>query len=77
MPNSMNENFPNAKCIIDSVELKIAVPSSLVLYKLMYPDYKSHATVKTFVGIAPGGRFTFISSVFPGNISGKYIKTKI
>ena len=26
MPNSIKEKFPNAKCIIDCVELKIAVP---------------------------------------------------
>ena len=76
MPNSMEENFPNVKCIIDCVEFKIAVPSSLVLYKLMYSDYKSHTTVKDLVGIALGGGFTFISSVFPGSISDKNIKVK-
>ena len=64
MPNSMKEKFPNVKCIIDCVEFKIAVPSSLVLHKLMYSDYK-------VIGIAPGGGFTFISSVFPGSISDK------
>ena len=64
------------KCIIDCVEFKIAVPSSLVLHKLMYSDYKSHTTVKALVGIAPGGGFTFISSVFPGSISDKNITVK-
>ena len=76
MPNSMKEKFPNVKCIIDCVEFKIAVPSSLVLHKLMYSDYKSHTTVKALVGIAPGGGFTFISSVFPGSISDKDITVK-
>ena len=69
MANSMKEKFPNVKCIIDCVEFKIAVPSSLVLHKLMYSDYK-------VIGIAPGGGFTFISSVFPGSISDKDITVK-
>ena len=71
MTNSMKEKVPNVKCIIDCVEFRIAVPSSLVLHKLMYSDYKSHTTVKALVEIAPGKGFTFISSVFPGGISNK------
>ena len=42
----------------------------------MYSDYKSHTTVKALVGIARGGGFTFISSVFPGSISDKDITVK-
>ena len=76
MLNLMKETFPNVKCNIDCVEFKIAVPSSLVLHKLMYSDYKSHTTVKALVGIAPGEGFTFISSVFPCNISDKDITVK-
>ena len=72
----MKGKFPNVKCIIDCVEFKITVPSSLVLHKLMYSDYKSHTTVKALVWIAPGGGFIFISSVFPGSISDKDITVK-
>ena len=76
MPNPMKEKFPNVKCIIDCVEFKIAVTSSLVLHKLMYSDYKNHTTVKALVGIASGGGFTFISSVFLGSISDTDITVK-
>ena len=72
----MKEKFPNVKCIIDCAEFKIAVPSSLVLHKLMYTDYKSYTTVKALVGIAPSGGFTFVFSVFPGSISDKDITVK-
>ena len=71
MPSSMKEKYPNVRCIIDCVEFKIETPSSLVLHKMMYSDYKSHTTVKTLVGIAPGGGFTFISNIYPGSISDK------
>ncbi|XP_057294615.1 uncharacterized protein LOC130623142 [Hydractinia symbiolongicarpus] len=73
----MKDKFPNVRCIIDCVEFKIAVPSSLVIHKLMYSDYKSHTTVKVLVGIAPGGGFTFVSSAYPGSISDKNIVIKI
>ena len=76
MPSSMKEKYPNVRCIIDCVEFKIETPSSLVLHKMMYSDYKSHATVKTLVGIAPGGGFTFISNTYPGGISDKEIVVK-
>ena len=76
MTTSMREKFPHVKCIIDCVEFKVAVPSSLSLHKMMYSDYKSHTTVKVLVGIAPGGGFTFISSAFPGSISDKQITIK-
>lgn len=76
MPESMKEKYPNVRCIIDCVEFKVETPSSLVLHKTMYSDYKSHTTVKTLVGIAPGGGFTFISNSYPGSISDKEIVVK-
>ena len=73
MPKSLTKKFPNTRAIIDCVEFNVAVPSSLLLHKLMYSDYKSHTTVKALVAIAPGGGFTFISSAYPGSISDKEI----
>ena len=76
MPKSMKEKFPKTRCIIDGVEFKVAVPSSLITHKLLYSDYKSHTTVKVLVGIAPGGGFTFISAAYPGSITDKNIVVK-
>ena len=72
----MKEKFPKTRCIIDGVEFKVAVPSSLITHKLLYSDYKSHTTVKVLVGIAPGGGFTFISAAYPGSITDKNIVVK-
>ena len=69
----MKENFPNVRRIIDCVEFKVALPSSLTLHKMLYIDYKSHTTVKVLVGIVPGGGFSFFSFAFPGSISDKKI----
>ena len=76
LPHSMKEKFPNVKCIVDCVEFKVAVPSSLNLHKMLYSDYKSHTTVKVLVGIVPGAGFSFVSSAFPGSISDKSIIVK-
>ena len=72
----MKEKYTNVRCIIDSVEFKIETSSSLVLHKMMHSVYKDHTTVKTLVGIAPKGVFTFISNTSPGSISNKEIVVK-
>ena len=33
LPHSMKEKFPNVRCIVDCVECKVAVPSSLTYIK--------------------------------------------
>ena len=38
LPHFMKEKFPNVRCIIDYVEFKVAVPSSLTLHKMLYSD---------------------------------------
>ena len=63
IPSSMKEKCPNVQCIIGYVEFKFETPPSFVLYKMKYSDYKSHTTIKIFVGIASGGGFTFISNI--------------
>jgi len=76
MPDSMKKTFPSTRCIIDCLEIKVEVPGSLHIHKMLYSEYKSHTTVKVLVGIAPGGGFTFISSAYPGSISDKNIVVK-
>ena len=72
----MKEKSFNARCIVEFIEFKVAVPSSLTLHKMLYSDYKSHISVKVLVGIVPGGGFSFVLSAFPGSISDKSIKVK-
>ena len=63
--------------IADYIEFKVAVPSSLILHKMLCSDYKSHTTVKILLGISPGGWFFVVSSTFPGSISNKSITAKM
>ena len=36
LPHSMEEKFPNVRCIVDYIEFKVAVPSSVTLHKMLY-----------------------------------------
>ena len=76
MPNSLKEKYPNVQCIIDCVEFKIEMLSSLVLHKIVYSDYKTHTTVKTIGRIALEGSFTFIPNAYLGSISDNNIVVK-
>ena len=76
MPESMRAKFPNVHVIIDCAEFEVETPSSLTLHKMMYSQYKHHTTVKSLLGIMPGGGFTFISPVFPGDTSDKEMVQK-
>ena len=53
MPDSMKNNFPNVRTIIDCSEIFVENPSSLFLSKMFYSDYKSHETLKVLFGIMP------------------------
>ena len=76
MPASMKEKFPSVRVIIDCTEFPAENPSSLKTQKLLYSSYKSRVTVKSLVGIMPGGGFTFVSSGYPGSISDREIVIK-
>ena len=76
MPESIREKFPSVRCIIDCLEIFTETPSSLPLHKVMFSEYKHNTTWKCLVGIAPGGGFTFVSSLFLGRTSDKEIVSK-
>lgn len=59
--------------IIDCTELKVEMPSSLVLKSETYSNYKSANTLKRLVGISPGGSIAFLSQLYTGSISDRKI----
>lgn len=69
MPLKMRNTFPSVRVIIDCTEIFTQKPSSLVGNSQMYSSYKSHATFKCLLGIAPHGPITFVSSLYSGSIS--------
>ena len=73
MPQAFKDLYPNTCVIIDCTEVKVQVPSSLLLQSQMYSTYKSGTTLKSLVGITPHGAVSFVSSLYTGSISDKEI----
>ena len=58
--------------IIDATEVFIQQPSLPELQQRMFSSYKNHNnTFKALIGISPSGAATFVSKLYPGNISDK------
>lgn len=73
MPPSFKEKYPTTRVIIDCTEIKIEMPSSLVLKSQSYSNYKSANTLKGLIGVTPGGCISFVSQLYTGSISDKEI----
>ena len=71
MPQVFKDLYPSTRVIIDCTEIKVQVPSSLLLQSQMYSSYRSGTTLKSLVGITPHGAVSFVSSLYTGSISDK------
>lgn len=67
------QKFPDVVIVLDCTELFAETPSSLKAHKQLFSNYKHHSTVKFLVGISPFGAITYISSMFGGIASDKFI----
>ena len=73
MPDSFKSKYKETRVIIDCTEIKVEMPSSLVLKSQTYSNYKSAKTLKGLVGISPSGSLTFISQLYTGSVSDREI----
>ena len=54
---------------MDATEIRVNIPSSLLLQLQTYSNYKSTNTCKALIAISPAGHVTFVSSLYTGCIS--------
>ena len=71
MPKIFKEQYPSTRVIIDATEVFIQQPSLPELQQRTFSSYKNHNTFKALIGISPSGAVTFVSKLYPGNISDK------
>jgi hypothetical protein len=71
-----DKRFRNVRGIIDCTEFFTERPSNLLVRKMLYSSYKHHSTVKALIVVAPSGAFTYISPLFGGRSSDKFIVSK-
>ncbi|XP_051802466.1 uncharacterized protein LOC127533431 [Acanthochromis polyacanthus] len=67
------EAFPDTQVVLDCTELFCQTPSSLLLQSEVFSTYKSHATFKAMIGMAPHGAVTFVSGLYAGSMSDREI----
>ncbi|KAF0745173.1 THAP-type domain-containing protein [Aphis craccivora] len=66
-------NYKETRVILDCFETTIEKPKCLNCRIRTYSHYKGNHTIKIMVGIAPDGLITFLSSVYGGRASDKFI----
>ena len=71
MPASFKERYPKTTTIVDATEIKVNIPSSLLLQSQTYSSYKSANTLKGLLAISPAGHVMFVSSLYTGSIADK------
>ncbi|XP_071124255.1 uncharacterized protein [Mytilus edulis] len=72
MPESFNR-FPNTRIILDCTEIFIQKPSALKAQRQTWSSYKHRNTYKALIGITPDGTVSFVSSLYGGAASDKFI----
>ena len=73
MPKLFQQSFPRTRAIIDCSEIFIQRPRNPTVNARTYSSYTSHNTFKFLVSITPTGAFNFISQIWGGNTSDRYI----
>ncbi|CAG2212862.1 unnamed protein product [Mytilus edulis] len=73
MPASFKKSYPNTTAVIDCTELFIQRPRHPTTQGKTFSTYKSHNTYKCLVSITPNGNFNYISDLYGGHTSDRYI----
>ena len=73
LPLSFKKKFPKCRSINDCTEIFIERPRNPTTQAKTYSNYKNHNTFKALVSITPTGAFNFVSDVWGGNTSDRFI----
>lgn len=68
--------YPTTRAIIDCSEVFVEVPSSMLAQSQTWSNYKHHNTFKVLVGISPNGQVIFVSKLWGGRVSDRFITEK-
>ena len=71
-PSSFSQ-FSSCRIVIDCTDIEIAIPQIMSQENATYSSYRGMNSFKVIVGVAPNGVITYISKLFPGSVSDKFI----
>jgi hypothetical protein len=66
-------DFEDVRVILDCTEIFVQNPSKLDARKQVYSNYKHHNTFKFLVGVSPQMGITYVSRMYGGRASDKFI----
>lgn len=75
LPSSFTQ-FSSCRIVIDCTDVEIAVPCLMSKQSATYSSYRGMNSFKVLVGVAPNGVITYVSDLFPGSVSDKFIVEK-
>jgi hypothetical protein len=74
LPRHFRNNLcRDTRVVIDCTEIQVENASNFRQQGAMYSHYKTNATVKILIGVAPSGGASYISDAFEGSISDREI----
>ena len=65
--------YPRLRCIVDCTEFNIQKPKDMRNQAATWSDYKHHNTVKCLVAITPQGSICYLSELYAGRTTVRYI----
>jgi len=66
-------DFPNTQVVLDCTEIFIEKPSSHVAQWQTWSEYKHRTTMKLLIGVTPNGTVNFVSRLWGGHASDRFI----
>lgn len=73
MPSIFRLQFSNVRWVFDCTEFKTQKPKTPTAQHKLYSQYKSSPTCKSLVSITPDGYINFVSKLYGGNASDRFI----
>ena len=73
MPKDFKNQFPSTRVTIDGMEIPIKKPGKPSAQQVTYSSYKNRNTLKTIVGITPGGLVCHVSAAYGGSASDRIL----
>lgn len=73
LPAGFRKHFPKTRVIIDCTELYIQRPRTPTNQYRTFSGYKGRNTLKSLLGVTPTGAVSYVSDLWSGNVSDRYI----
>lgn len=73
MPKAFKDTYPSTRVILDGTEFPIETSSNPSHRQACFSTYKNGPTLKSVVGITPGGLLSYVSPTYGGSVSDRAI----